>query len=353
MDGDISSVFTASAATVDGDYLEYRLTENTKLRSFSILQDAANISDATVKVLTKDGYEKVGTFDKSAKKFDVSEDENIFAIRLEWTAGRQPSIYEIFTDKAGKDTDDIGEYVPHIILDGDEEETESNIALNKTVTVSGTETASVVPSACVDGNESTKWDSNVLKGSNAPAGATAWVYVDLGETKTSIINSMTMKYFNKVYPTASQIQVSNDHENWITVKSLSKNAGLTNQTDTYETETPLSVRYVRLLFTEINSQAAGNAIGLKEFEIYGIQSEAKYQVEAAEAVEGITVDKGTEAADLNLPKLVSVQLKRNGSETAKTVQMPVVWNTENYNAAADGVYTLEGIISLKDRKSVV
>ena len=346
VDGDISSVFTASAATVDGDYLEYRLTENTKLRSFSILQDAANISDATVKVLTKDGYEKVGTFDKSAKKFDVSEDENIFAIRLEWTAGRQPSIYEIFTDKAGKDTDDIGEYVPHIILDGDEEETESNIALNKTVTVSGTETASVVPSACVDGNESTKWDSNVLKGSNAPAGATAWVYVDLGETKTSIINSMTMKYFNKVYPTASQIQVSNDHENWITVKSLSKNAGLTNQTDTYETETPLSVRYVRLLFTEINSQAAGNAIGLKEFEIYGIQSEAKYQVEAAEAVEGITVDKGTEAADLNLPKLVSVQLKRNGSETAKTVQMPVVWNTENYNAAADGVYTLEGIISL-------
>lgn len=346
VDGDISSVFTASAATVDGDYLEYRLTENTKLRSFSILQDAANISDATVKVLTKDGYEKVGTFDKSAKKFDVSEDENIFAIRLEWTAGRQPSIYEIFTDKAGKDTDDIGEYVPHIILDGDEEETESNIALNKTVTVSGTETASVVPSACVDGNESTKWDSNVLKGSNAPAGATAWVYVDLGETKTSIINSMTMKYFNKVYPTASQIQVSNDHENWITVKSLSKNAGLTNQTDTYETETPLSVRYVRLLFTEINSRAAGNAIGLKEFEIYGIQSEAKYQVEAAEAVEGITVDKGTEAADLNLPKLVSVQLKRNGSETAKTVQMPVVWNTENYNAAADGVYTLEGIISL-------
>lgn len=108
----------------------------------------------------------------------------------------------------------------------------------------------------------------------------------------------------------------------------------------------MSVRYVRLLFTEINSQAAGNAIGLKEFEIYGIQSEAKYQVEAAEAVEGITVDKGTEAADLNLPKLVSVQLKRNGSETAKTVQMPVVWNTENYNAAADGVYTLEGIISL-------
>lgn len=70
------------------------------------------------------------------------------------------------------------------------------------------------------------------------------------------------------------------------------------------------------------------------------------RVEAAEAVEGITVDKGTEAADLNLPKLVSVQLKRNGSETAKTVQMPVVWNTENYNAAADGVYTLEGIISL-------
>ena len=109
VDGDISSVFTASAATVDGDYLEYRLTENTKLRSFSILQDAANISDATVKVLTKDGYENIGTFDKSAKKFDVSEYENIFAIRLEWAAGRQPSIYEIFTDKAGKDTDDIGE----------------------------------------------------------------------------------------------------------------------------------------------------------------------------------------------------------------------------------------------------
>ena len=62
------------------------------------------------------------------KTFDVSEYDNIFAIRLEWAEGKAPSIYEIYTNEDEKqNTDDIGIYVEQII---DTEADSENQSLN-------------------------------------------------------------------------------------------------------------------------------------------------------------------------------------------------------------------------------
>ena len=46
-------------------WLEYKLTDNTKLKSFSILQDVHTISEANVKVRTgTDKWKDLGTFDR-------------------------------------------------------------------------------------------------------------------------------------------------------------------------------------------------------------------------------------------------------------------------------------------------
>ena len=90
IDQDLSTVFTTENKTAG--WLEYKLTDNTKLKSFSILQDVHTISEANVKVRTgTDKWKDLGTFDKGTKTFDVSEYDNIFAIRLEWAEGKAPS----------------------------------------------------------------------------------------------------------------------------------------------------------------------------------------------------------------------------------------------------------------------
>lgn len=87
---------------------------------------------------------------KGTKTFDVSEYDNIFAIRLEWAEGKAPSIYEIYTNEDEKqNTDDIGIYVEQIIdTEADSEKPKpeqpeipdsENLAINRPVEVSGTE----------------------------------------------------------------------------------------------------------------------------------------------------------------------------------------------------------------------
>ena len=266
-DKDISTLFTVNGETKDGDYLEYRLTENTKLKAFSVLQDSQAISDAVVKVRTVNGYEEVGILDQSAKTFEVSDEKNILAIRLEWSKGKTPSIYEIFTDAAGKDTDDIGVYVEHLIGDEGDIEEPTNLALHKPVTVSGTSDGA--KENVTDGTDA-KWDSDFIKG--AGAAENAWVYVDLGADKVSTISKINMKYFNKVYPTKYQIQVSDDAASWTTVESIQKeHNGPVHPVDTVTFESPVTGRYVRLFFEELNNVAAGNGVGLVELEVIGTQ----------------------------------------------------------------------------------
>lgn len=342
IDNDISTVFTVNKPTKNNDYVEYQLIENTKLKNFTILQDGQNIVPAKIKVRTIDGYKDVGDFDKAAQKFDVSNlKQNILAIRIEWQADQLPSIYEIFTEISGKDTDDIGEYVEHIILEDVDQLT--NIAYLKDVVVSGTSDGT--KENVTDGSDA-KWDSNFIKGPNASENA--WIYVDLGDN-INIINEITMKYFNKVYPTKYRVQVSNDHENWITVTTLEKpHNGPTHPIDNIKFQTPITARYVRLLFEELNNVAAGNGVGLKELEILGKHNDNNYQLHSVEQPDDLKVALNTPVDQLDLPKLINISVL-DAMQNEQLIQVPVAWDLTSYKKDVDGICNLKGTLEINSK----
>lgn len=119
-----------------------------------------------------------------------------------------------------------------------------------------------------DGSTDTKWDSNFIEKGTNNAGQTAWLCIDLGGTFE--ISQVVVRYFNKIYPTSYILQISDNGTEWTDVKSLTKdNDGATYPIDTIDLDTPATGRYVRLYFKTLNTAAAGNGVGVTEFEIYG------------------------------------------------------------------------------------
>ena len=339
VDSNLSSVFSGTATAED--YIEYKFTEATNYNSISILQDPGNISHAVVKVLKDEGYVELGKLDESAKKFELDGTEYTYGLRIEFEKETEISIYEIYLDVNKININDIGEYVePIIVVTRDDVLTKSNLATGKAVTVSGTSDGN--KDNVNDGDTSTKWDSNFIKGNNASENS--WIYIDLGNDKTSIFDEMTMKYYNKIYPTLMQVQISNDATNWVVVSELTRDHnGATHPVVTENYETAYAARYVRLFFEELNSAAAGNGVGVTEWEIQGIAL-SDVSVKSVSAVNTIQAAVNTSVTDLGLPTMVKVVLTQNTAGDME-VFVPVTWNTENYNAAA-GTYTLEGNLNL-------
>ena len=302
-------------------------------------------SKVIVKVLKDGGYEVIGYLDESAKKFELDPEEYIYALRIEFEEETDIAIYEIYLD-AEDYLGDIGEYVDPIVKEPETPDPAgrpeaSNLAPGKAVTVSGTSDGN--KDNVNDGDESTKWDSDFIKGGNAKENA--WVSIDLGSNKTSIFDATKISYFNKIYPTVMEIQISNDGENWVAIKKLtSEHSGPTNPIVTESFGSGYAARYVRLFFDELNSAAAGNGVGVKEWEITGISLSNMY-VKSVQAVEGKEVNVNTSAKELGLPEFVSVTLT-HASAGDYVVLVPVNWNTDNYNAASAGTYTVEGSLNL-------
>ena len=345
IDGNLSTIFAAAAEA--GDSITYKFTESTNLNAISILQDPENTCDATVKVLTEDGYVEIGALDESAKKFELDSSEYVYGLKLEFNKATDVSLYEIYLDADKSVRDDIGEYVEPIVLQPSEEVTEpTNLSIGKNITVSGTSDGN--KDNVNDGNTSTKWDSNFIKsgtGSNAQDTGDSWIYIDLGSDKTSIFDSTTIKYFNKIYPTLMKIQISNNAADWITVSELTRaHNGTTHPVVTEALEPAYAARYVRLYFEELNNVAGGNGIGVTEWEINGV-SLSDVTVKSVENFEDKTVELNTSVETFELKDFVTVVL------THKTlgdfeVLVPVVWNTDVYDAAAAGTYTIEGTLNL-------
>lgn len=351
IDKDISTVFTTTDS--EAGWLEYRLTDHTKLNSISLLQDAQEISNASVKVRTGvDKWEELGSFDQGTKTFDTSKYDHIFAIRLEWTDGKAPSVYEIYTDEDSlQDTDDIGIYVEHIIdTEPDPEEPEQpeipdseNLALKRPVEVSGTELNGDQKDFAVDGNRDTRWNSNYIKGSQADK--EAWIIVDLGET-TNIIESLTAEYFNLVYPTDYEVLVSADKEDWITAKTLKYEPnGAAHPTHEITLDQPIVGRYVKLLFHELNSAAIGNCVGLEELTITGKRISSETELKEYLPINDIKIDKGTSEKELKklLPSLITGKLAlKNSDNTLDPASLFVNWDLSKYNADQDATLVLNG-----------
>lgn len=158
------------------------------------------------------------------------------------------------------------------------EEQRVNLALNRPVEASGHEVSDGRWRAekAVDGikdTEDSRWSSGLMKSGNNPdqTQTPQWLIIDLGDEKPVQIEEIVLSFYRKVYPTAGSILVSDDKENW---SELSEHFGLPangplDPVQTITLETPVRARYVKLLFSSLNPAAAGNALSLREAEIFG------------------------------------------------------------------------------------
>ena len=341
-DNDLTSVYTLSSAPADAT-LVYRITDNTQVRTVTILQ--SNPCNATVTATLADGSrQELGTADASASTFQLPEGKSVHTITLTFPQDSQVSINEILLGCDADPSGDVGQAVENIYADEiPDDSTESvNLALNQPVEVSGTETASVKPESAVDGTTDTKWDSAPLKGSNAQS--PQWIIVDLG-SYTNLISSISADYFNKVYPTDYQVQVSNDKEHWVTLKSLThENNGATYPVDTVTLDTPVSARYVKLNFVSINSAAAGNCIGLRELTVNGVRRTASLQYTAVTSPENVQLEVN---AEYTLPQLLTASVQAaGGAEEAISVQVLPTWTPAEVDTTAQQVVELTGSLPL-------
>jgi chitinase len=128
----------------------------------------------------------------------------------------------------------------------------TNIALNKTVTVSSVELAGLEGPKAVDGNATTRWSS--LQNVDPQ-----WIAVDLGASYSVTGVKVT---WEAAYATAYRIQLSADGSNWNDIKSITGNTALVND----HAGLSGSGRYIRIYGT-----ARGTVYGysIYELEVYG------------------------------------------------------------------------------------
>ena len=338
IDGNLATLFSGNADP--GDWIAYRFTESTRLGAISILQDPAGISNAQVSALTDSGYIELGTLDESAKKFPLDATVNVYELKLTFEGPADISLYEIYLDAVKGD--DVGEYVDPIIIESREDITQpTNLAPGKTITVSGTSDGN--KDHVNDGDTGTKWDSDFIKGSNAREHS--WIYIDLGADKTSIFDELTMHYFNKIYPTLMYIQISNDAQNWHDISALTRaHNGPTHPVVTEGYDTPYAARYIRLFFEELNSAAAGNGVGLTEWEITGIALSG-VSLKAVTQPDAIHKALGEALTADELPAFLEVTLTQKTAGDL-TVQVPVTWDVSGYDANRYGVQEIRGELDL-------
>jgi hypothetical protein len=126
-----------------------------------------------------------------------------------------------------------------------------NLALNRSVVVSGNSGYANEPESAVDGNTSTRWASAWEDPS--------WIYIDLGASYN--INRVVLNWHSN-YGVAYQIQVSDDASSWTDIYSTTNgNGGIDDHTGLSG-----SGRYVRMYGTQRTNRYA---YSLYEFEVYG------------------------------------------------------------------------------------
>ena len=99
------------------------------------------------------------------------------------------------------------------------------------------------------------------------------------------------------------------------------------------------VYHVRLVAADAN----GNKSLASSFH-FTLEDVKGLKVTGVEALDKITVEKGTSAKDLDLPKTVMVTLE----DTRLSDELEVNWQTAGFDGDTVGTYTLEGELVLKD-----
>jgi len=195
----------------------------------------------------------------------------------------------------------------------------SNLALNKTITASGTDPISM-PTRCNDGNQVSFWRSNTVSN----ASPTAWLRVELGSSPVTVAR-VVIRWNQNYFAPQFDIQVSNDGVTFTTVRT--NNAGTAAVQDM--SFSPVQTRYVRALLRKQNL----SSYRLVELEAYatGLISKQDEQVTTENAVipESITLEQNypnpfnpSTMISFSLPAGAKVSLKVvnvNGQEVATLV----------------------------------
>ncbi|MFD1630403.1 discoidin domain-containing protein [Pseudopedobacter beijingensis] len=125
-----------------------------------------------------------------------------------------------------------------------------NIALGKQAYSSSEENAGTLTRYATDGDKATRWGSS----HSDPQ----WIYIDLQQS--SFIGYVSLLW-EPAYASLYEIQVSDDEQNWETVKTVNGLGG------TETTEINKTARYIRMYGLE---RATTYGYSLYEFEVYGI-----------------------------------------------------------------------------------
>jgi len=206
---------------------------------------------------------------------------------------------------------------------------ESNVTLNKPVTVSGLEpnVSGCTGDKAVDGvnGENSRWSGGYMKGNHTSKGD-QWITIDLKAQATEVA-SIQVAFHLKVWATKYRIETSDASDGgWETVKSIERaaedNNSVTDNIPAAELASSSLKRYVRFYFTELNSLAGGDAISIREITIMGTQTGVIDDVSSAAEALGRVSNLTVSADDtrLELPNVSeNYDIKVHGSEVGQII----------------------------------
>lgn len=161
-------------------------------------------------------------------------------------------------------------------------EENENLALNKTVEVSGVEGGTNAdgsyvypqfdPKGITDGDTSSRWSSDhtLLSSEESESeNQSAWAIIDLGEKKD--FNSVNI-YWESSNSRFYELQASNDKINWETLKTY-KNLNLEskNYKESYFSDTEQSYQFIRV-YAKLGNKDAYKTISIYEIEVFNQQA---------------------------------------------------------------------------------
>lgn len=331
-DKDLTTLFTASEPANQGDYIIYELTDSIYVNRLVVLQNEACAGNVKAIAIDKDGNEHdLGILSEKINNLSIdygatAEENNITALKLVYNANVTPAIYEIVS----------------VYSEPEEPQPEpvTNIALNKTVEVSGNEVEGQWgPELAVDGIDNTdasRWSAAKMNNKDGSAQIPQWYTIDLGEGKKAVdLEKIVVKFYKKVWSTDYVIETSADGSKWTKVAEKTReNGDSTEIVDTF-TSADIAVaelqRYVRFTFNKVNENAAGWSVSVRDFEIYGRLA-----------------DLGSE------PALVKGDIDKNGVLSVSDVTLLQKYlvklidaNDENYNFSVADMNN-DGTLSIMD-----
>lgn len=316
VDGDLSTFFAPLETETSGS-LEYTITDNNDASHLSVVCDEQGISGASVEILTdaSDQWQNIGNLDEVINRLTVPSGQSVRKVRIRWNEEHPlPHIYEIF-----------------LTTPGDPVEEPVNLALRQAVSASACEDASRwQPEGAVDGDKTSadaRWSAGRMKNGTAAdqQQSPQWLMVDLGSNCE--ITSIVTSFYQKVYATDYDIQISTDGESWSDLATgcgFEASTTLLNPVDTLTLDTPAQARYVKFVYNAINHNAAGISVSVREVEIFGRRvvsldrSLLQTALDKAQALDldAFALDAGARAAFEQLTDQSEKQLTSAKTQTA-------------------------------------